>query len=175
MTCGIYKITNNVNGKIYIGQSVSIERRWAAHKSNSKNDNSNNKLYNSMNKYGIDNFSFEIINICPKEKLNERECFWINVYDSILAGLNSSTGGHNTSYSREIGDKLSLSKLNNKHFLGHKHSEETKKRMSKNHGCGKGKIIIVEGKVYNSVVEYGRQNNLLKNRAKRHLIKLGIL
>lgn len=61
---GIYKIENLITHKVYIGQSVNIYHRWLAHKSNSINKNStqyNKHLYSAMRKYGIENFSFEII------------------------------------------------------------------------------------------------------------------
>ena len=63
--CGIYKITNLVNGKVYIGQSVDIYERWAEHKYNmSYTKYQNILLYKAFHKYGIENFSFDIIDYC---------------------------------------------------------------------------------------------------------------
>ena len=73
---GIYKIQNLINGKIYIGQSVHIQARFNQHKNEAKNGNTR-PLYNAIRKYGIENFSFEIIEECSKEMLNEREIYWI--------------------------------------------------------------------------------------------------
>lgn len=90
---GIYKIQNLIDGKIYIGQSVHIQARFNQHKSEAKNGNTR-PLYNAIRKYGIENFSFEIIEECPKEKLNEREVYWIKKYNSFNNGYNLTPGGN---------------------------------------------------------------------------------
>lgn len=92
MSCGIYKITNNVNQHCYIGQSINIESRWVHHKNFSKSMN-HYPLYLAFEKYGIENFTFEIIEECPIEKLNEREIYWIQYYNSYYDGYNQTTGG----------------------------------------------------------------------------------
>ena len=90
MSIGIYKITNQINNKCYIGQSIQIEKRWYQHKWLAKQNIYPEKaLYLAFNKYGIENFTFEIIEICEKEKLNEREQYWINYYDSYNNGYNT--------------------------------------------------------------------------------------
>lgn len=94
--CGIYKITNNINGKIYIGQSHYIEARWESHKRNAFYKNSSSydfALYRAMRKYGIENFSFEIIEECQSEELNKREKYWIDFYNSYKQGYNMTLGG----------------------------------------------------------------------------------
>lgn len=95
MSCGIYKITNIVNNKVYIGKSIQIERRWSEHKSEINNLNKQNHLYRAMRKYGIDNFQFEIIEICSDNNniLSEREKYWINFYNSYETGYNETRGG----------------------------------------------------------------------------------
>lgn len=96
MTCGIYKIENLVNHKIYIGQSTDIEKRWVKHKSSSQNqlDHSyNTPLYRSFRKYGISQFSFSVIEECKVSELNNRERYWINYYDSFFNGYNLTLGG----------------------------------------------------------------------------------
>ena len=71
---GIYKIENLVNGKIYIGQSINIERRWQGHRKGIKSRVDKEKpLYRAMNKYGIENFSFEVLEECEEEELDEKE------------------------------------------------------------------------------------------------------
>lgn len=92
---GIYKITNLINGKIYIGQSVKIKNRWQQHKQEVKSNRTNTLLYNAMRKYGLDNFSFEVIEECDKDQLNEREIYWISYYDSFNKekGYNMTPGG----------------------------------------------------------------------------------
>lgn len=94
--CGIYKITNLINNKCYIGQSVDIEKRFRQHKNNYDNKNEPSydyHLYRSIRKYGIENFKFEIIEECDYEKLNERETYWIDYYDSYNNGYNETLGG----------------------------------------------------------------------------------
>lgn len=92
---GIYKITNTINNKCYIGQSVNIEHRWIEHKSAARNYSQKNSsaLYNAINKYGIENFKFEIIEETSIEKLDEREKYWIQYYDTYYHGYNLTTGG----------------------------------------------------------------------------------
>lgn len=92
--CGIYKITNLENGKIYIGQSTNISDRWKNHcKAGIGIDTpSTNKLYQSMLKSGIWNFTFELLEECPKEQLNEKERQWIEIYQSNIYGMNTLAG-----------------------------------------------------------------------------------
>lgn len=94
----IYKITNKVNNKIYIGQTVkTVEKRFQQHKNNSnKTYFSQIVLYRAFNKYGIENFICEEIEEVPNELLDEREKYWINYYDSYFNGYNSTLGGRAT-------------------------------------------------------------------------------
>lgn len=89
---GIYKITNLINNYCYIGQSVDIKTRWNHHKNYSKKY-SHYPLYEAFRKYGIENFSFEIIEECPINELNEKEIYWIKFYDSYNNGYNQTKGG----------------------------------------------------------------------------------
>ena len=96
MTCGIYKIENKINGKIYIGQSVNIEKRWNRHKSASQNvldHGYETHLYRSFRKYGIKSFDFTIIEKCSIQELNEKERYWIRQYNSFFGGYNLTLGG----------------------------------------------------------------------------------
>jgi group I intron endonuclease len=93
---GIYKITNMVNRKVYIGQSTNIKRRWKDHKKDAfweNNPEYEYPLYRAMRKYGIDSFSFEVIEECSKEELNEKEKLYIAQYDSYKNGYNQTEGG----------------------------------------------------------------------------------
>lgn len=92
--CGIYKITNLISNQAYIGQSVDIASRFKQHiKCGLGIDTpASNKLYKSMLEDGVWNFSFELLEECPKDKLNERESFWIDLYQTNKVGLNSTKG-----------------------------------------------------------------------------------
>lgn len=92
--CGIYKITNLENGQAYIGQSVDIRERFRQHiKSSLTSGPTTNKLYQQMKKYGPENFTFEILEIVDRGKLNERETYWIDFYKTKEYGLNGTRGG----------------------------------------------------------------------------------
>lgn len=88
----IYKIWNECNDKVYIGQtSVGIKTRWSKHLYNYLTNNS--ILYRAMRKYGAGVFHIEEIEECENEILNEREKYWIQYYDSYKNGYNSTPGG----------------------------------------------------------------------------------
>lgn len=98
---GIYKITNQINGKCYIGKSVDIYNRWIRHRSRAFQEGDqqyNCYLYRSIRKYGLDNFIFEIIEECTFEDLNSREIFYIDFYHSFdkTYGYNMTRGGDGT-------------------------------------------------------------------------------
>ncbi len=92
MSCGIYKIENLLNHKCYIGQSINIEHRFSKHKSAKDNF----YIHRAIQKYGKENFSFEIIEECSEKELNNRENYWINFYNSLVPnGYNMILGGSN--------------------------------------------------------------------------------
>lgn len=87
----------NKNGRnnVYIGQSVDIKARWIAHRSNLKcGTHSNRHLQNYFNKYGIEALTFSVIENClpDQDKLNEREIYWTEFYDSFKNGFNLNKG-----------------------------------------------------------------------------------
>ena len=87
MTSGIYCIKNSVDGKVYIGKSINIERRIGEHKRSLVKDicgkDINRHLYNAVKKYGIDSFSFDIIDcVSSEEDLTDREMYWMIKCDS---------------------------------------------------------------------------------------------
>jgi group I intron endonuclease len=82
---GIYKIINP-KGKIYIGQSINIERRFREY--NRLQCSQSKKIYNSLKKYGVDKHTFKIIEECSLDQLDNKEEYWILFYDSHIKGLN---------------------------------------------------------------------------------------
>ena len=93
--CGIYKITNLKNQKIYIGQSVDMKTRWSNHIKASLGIDSiaHSKVHDAMAEDGVWNFTFELLEKCSKDKLNEREKYYIDFYKSNLYGYNLTKGG----------------------------------------------------------------------------------
>ena len=138
----IYKIINIINGKIYIGQTTqNLEKRMSKHFSDAKTKRKKSyKIHNAINKYGRDNFKYEVIEYVDNQiLLNERECYWIKYYDCIKNGYNILVGG-----------MIGRSKI----WLGRKHTEETKKKMSI---AQKGKIVSESTRKKSSESRKGKQ------------------
>jgi len=144
----IYKITNKINGKIYIGFTSSIENRWKKHIfdtiNNNKKTDSNKILHNAMRKYGVQNFHFEVIYQSNDRKftLQQMEKYFIIEYNSHCiggCGYNATYGGQGTfgPKTKEHRKKLSLS---NQHLGKHLPKEIKEKISSKL----KGRIFSVE-------------------------------
>ena len=94
----IYKITNDINGKIYVVKTeYSIEKRFQEHCKDYKvRDKEKRPLYSAMKKYGIEHFHIEKIEECDNP--NERERYWIEYYGSFKNGYNATIGGDGKSY-----------------------------------------------------------------------------
>lgn len=91
---GIYKITNIITNECYIGQAVNIATRWAEHAKCGLGIDTpaGNKLYAAMQEYGLQSFSWEVLEQCGIEELNEKERYYINLYDSVNYGYNILRG-----------------------------------------------------------------------------------
>ena len=140
----IYKITNKVDGKIYIGQTIcGFKKRYG---NNLQKNTTNIHLKNAINKYGIE--PFEIIEIFDSsdsiDELNELEKYWIEFFGGINSGkiYNFTSGGLNAKLSDEFKEKLRIIKT------GTKLSEETKKKMSIAQKEKNAKMTEEERKVY---------------------------
>jgi group I intron endonuclease len=136
--CGIYKITSP-SGKIYIGQSYNIYKRWKGYKKD--NVKNQRKLYHSFLKYGVENHKFEVIHTCKEEELNTLEEKYVLEFKCVEEGLNIRYGGGNKGkLSSEYKDKI-----RNK-LKGTKRSEESIKKhrltLQKNGVWNKGKTGI---------------------------------
>lgn len=88
--CGIYRITNLKTNESYIGKSTNIKTRWQNHCKTAigLDGMARTKIHSAMKEYGIDNFSFEVLEKCTKENYSEREKYWINFYETNVYGYN---------------------------------------------------------------------------------------
>ena len=131
MECGIYIISNTINGKNYVGSAKSFRKRWNIHKSQLMNNkHHSNKLQNAWNKYGCENFVFVPIQYCETEYLITNEQWWINHLDSFKKGYNATPNAGKGSllgvkFSDEHKKNLSIAKT------GLKHTQETKDKLRK--------------------------------------------
>lgn len=93
----IYKATNTQNNKVYIGQTIkSLSQRVSEHKCRASYADSHNKFYNAIKKYGWENFIWEVVEeseTWTQNELNEKEKYYIQLYDSIENGYNTLVGG----------------------------------------------------------------------------------
>ncbi|MCB1711929.1 MAG: GIY-YIG nuclease family protein [Candidatus Riesia sp.] len=123
---GIYKITSPTN-RVYIGQSSDIKRRQSEYKYLNNGVKSQPKLFRSINKYGWDNHTFEIIEECLFEDLNKRERYWQEYYNVLEGGLNCclvETKLKNKQYTEEVKEKMRIK------ALGRSHTDKTKRKLS---------------------------------------------
>lgn len=186
----IYKITNNLNGKVYIGQTCrSLEGRMSEHIRHNTI-----VVDKAIQKYGADNFTVEQIDVAYDiDELNQKEQFWIRHYNSMVPnGYNQCAGGDNTvgfHHRADSKQKMSIKKAvqyvgGGNPFFGKTHSEESRQKMS---DARKGlahltadqvarlrmshhtvKVRNVEtGEVFNSVKEAAREYNLKETHITR--------
>lgn len=91
---GIYQIRDIINNKSYIGLSINIEKRWLQHKSAlNRNKHCNQKLQNAWNKYGAENFEWNVLEQCEYQDCFNKEIEYIQYFNSFEDGYNSTTGG----------------------------------------------------------------------------------
>jgi group I intron endonuclease len=176
---GIYKITNP-KGKIYIGQSINIDRRWNEYQklqcSQSK------KIYNSLIKYGFENHLFEILEECSIKDINNREEYYILLYNSHINGLNIKlaskpawtgkkryehseflkTNGSGLSYKRTQEHKDNLSQMMKNVWINKR--EEISKKITLNKIGKKVKSVKCNETniIYNSIKECSEKTGISK-------------
>lgn len=93
---GVYKITDQITQEAYIGQSVNIASRWKDHIKygiGASSASVSNQLYTAIKRDGIESFTFELLEECSSDKLNEKEKYYISLYQTDIYGLNSTKGG----------------------------------------------------------------------------------
>jgi group I intron endonuclease len=178
MSIGIYKITSPT-GKIYVGQSVNIEKRWSKYK---RLECTNQKrLYNSLKKYGVSNHSFCILELCEKEELNIKERYYQEIFKVIDHGLNLILTTHENGH-RIMSEETRLKQR--KSMLGKTHSEESKQKMKRNRALRKinfeknqkdyntKKVInIITNEIYYSITDCALKNNIPRWKLGRQLKK----
>ena len=87
---GIYKITDKISGKSYVGQSIHIFNRWKEHARSIRKEKGINGNDASLK---LENLTFEILELCSAEELDDKEIYWIKYYDSYNNGFNKTSGG----------------------------------------------------------------------------------
>ena len=97
---GIYCIKNNINNKCYIGQAIMLRKRLLHHISNYKSDRYDNPLYRAFNKYGLDKFTYQLLDVLEendykeaRKQLDILEIKYIETYNSYNKGYNQTKGG----------------------------------------------------------------------------------
>ena len=143
--CGVYLIRNTTDGKVYVGSSIDIDKRWQSHVNQMKgNRHQNAHLQSAWKKFGQDAFEFTVIEFCPEGTLIIREVVWVEYYDSL-----NPDKGYNLEYpdrrghTEETKKKISASHTGNPKCMGKKprgfhHSEETKRKIAESR---KGKCV----------------------------------
>lgn len=109
MDSGIYKWTSP-SGRVYVGQSKQLTQRKEWYNSTGINYASMPKLKRSFKKYGVENHTYEIIEYCPLDKLDEKEIYWGLYYNTLEEGLNCKLGEQNSIFSEETKSKMSKAK-----------------------------------------------------------------
>lgn len=157
----IYKITNKINGKIYIGQTVQkLSRRWKDHRTKNKS-----AISKAINKYGVDNFEISVICKCDSiEQMNYREEKYIKLFKTRFPeGYNIGFGGGNKRTSNET--KTKLSKINKNTTppsrkgckLSKTHKEQISKKLK-----GRKRSDITIKKFKNTIKNTGTSNKRVK-------------
>lgn len=166
----IYKITNTINGRVYIGQTVtSLARRWSQHTTSKKNS----PMYNAFRKYGAENFTIEVVcSALSPEHLNELEQHFIKAYDSMVPKGYNLTSGGDSAFTRSQHTR----DLQSQAMKGHEVSQETRDKISATlmgrPGVRKGATHTEEAKAKISAAQTGRKLSK-ETRDKMKAAKLG--
>lgn len=141
MKSGIYTIINRINNKVYVGESINAKYRLGVHKAMLKGGyHSNIYLQRAVNKYGIENFEFEILELCAEKFLKSNEHYWCNMFNSYkdTHGYNLDINNPNTGVRRKsekvkkvISDKARARNMTGERnpFYGKTHSKEARVSM----------------------------------------------
>lgn len=149
---GIYKITNKINNKAYVGQSNDIERRFKEHQTCGRR--SRIPLDLAIEKYGKDNFLYEVLEECSIEELNEKETYWITTLATHLNGYNCNIGG----------DQASIGEANGRAKL----TEEDVKQIRISYNNHEKQKDVYEK--YKHLVSFNHFQNIWQGRVWRHIM-----
>ena len=178
---GIYCITNKVNNKVYIGESVDIAARIRQHKYDlAHNIHVNKHLQAAWNFYGEDNFNFSVVEVlpndCPSELRFAKEALWIDKFGGVNSDLNYNLitgfgfGGHSEESKKKMSESLKSKYRDMPHpSKGRKDSEETKRKKSITH---KGKKHSAETKLKIGESQKGKHISV-EHREKLRQLHLG--
>lgn len=164
MSACIYRITNSVNGKCYVGQTIQgLERRWCNHCSSAQRDSSYH-IHNAIRKYGPDAFTVEVLEETTADQLNDRERYWIA---ELRPAYNMTDGGEGGRPTDEVRAKMRAAKkgrtLTVEHRknigiagrkIGRRLSDDVKKKIGHVH---KGKTLSAEHKAKISEARKGQR------------------
>ncbi len=168
--CGIYMIMNLVNGKFYIGSSYNINNRWNNHKACLRTNNHPSKyLQRAYNKYGKDNFIYEVLENCSENNLIQREQYWMDFHKIYLRenGYNiSPTAGKTTGYkhTQEYKEKMTI-------FLKERISKMTSEERKEVFGKGRRNNPISK-EHYEKLKEGLKKSGWLSSDRKKEITKL---
>jgi group I intron endonuclease len=181
----IYKITNIINNKSYIGQTRDLERRIKEHYSNAINVKLNRTLYAAIRKYGWINFVFETVEECTNKESNEKEIYYIKYFNTYYGnhnGYNMTEGGEtpwNYKISmKELGyifeNRKPRPKFTNQQKLDHsikiKASEKYYKGLkNREHGMSKKVLRISDGKIWETIKECSTEIGVHKSTVRRYI------
>ena len=154
---GIYKITNK-KGKVYIGQSILMEKRWNSYKS--LNCQNQVRLFRSLQKYGISEHIFEVVEECAVEELNTKERYWQDFYEVLgKKGLNCKlTGTADKSGKHSEASKQKMVETR----TGQKRGPQTAEHIAK-------RAAHVKGKTYEEIYGIDKARELRENKRLKML------
>ena len=146
----IYKIVNNVNDKIYIGQTrTTIELRWKKHINRFKNEGCRRGIYGAFAKYGLEHFYIEELCSCSVTDLDDLEIFYINKYNTYNNGYNLTIGGQNGSFSSSITEQEVIEKYNELGYVN---------QTADYFECSARTISNILNKNQINIIKHGQQN-----------------
>jgi group I intron endonuclease len=165
MSYFIYLLSNKINGKVYVGQSKDITKRWSDHRRAVVNNKPIQIVHHAMIKYGLDDFVFEVIFGCKtQDDINWAEEYFIKYYDSRNSknGYNLTNGGSVAPKTEEWKQKVSQT------LMGHEVSLETRDKLSKSHT---GKICSLE---HRKNISIALSERIIKPETRQKLSKINM-